>query len=110
MRKVTLERQRQRRRSRLARFTILVALLLVAWGCMGTVLNAMPVFLWGVIAAGVLVAVWLVYALRQADVDPELGYAYSRSLAPTVIRLSLALGILVSLALAVLGWAMALKS
>lgn len=115
MRKVTLERRRQRRRDRLARLAILVGLLLVAWGGAGTVLGVMPLHWWGVIAAGTLVDVWLVYEVRSRTRTPESGHApgygaSTLSMTTAVIRLGLSLGILVNLALTILGWAVALKS
>ena len=102
MRRVTIERQRQRRRGRLTRLAVLLSGLLAIGGCAGTALSTMPLPLWGVIAAGILVGTWLVYALHSNQSHASMSHA--------VILLGLKLGILTSLALAVLGWIVLLKS
>lgn len=111
MRKVTQERQRQRQRDRLTGLVILLGSLLVLLGSLGTVLGCLPLPAWGVIAAGELVAAWLVFRLHRPHSERlrSLGLAHPQSAASAFILLGIKLGILVSLALVLLGWVLLAK-
>jgi len=102
MRKVTIERQRQRRRDRLTRLAVLLSGLLLSSGGTGAALGILPPPVWGVIAAGILVGAWLVYVLRSNQPRATMAHAF--------VLLCLKLAVLTSLALAVLGWIVLLKS
>ncbi|MBU1747842.1 MAG: hypothetical protein KKA73_09140 [Chloroflexi bacterium] len=111
MRKVTLERQRERRRGRLTTLAVLLGSLLVLLGSAGTVLGSLPMPMWGVIAAGELVAAWLVSRLHRPHSERlrALGLAHPQSAGSAFVLLGLQLGILVGLALALLGWVLLAK-
>ncbi|MBU1749002.1 MAG: hypothetical protein KKA73_15035 [Chloroflexi bacterium] len=111
MRKVTLERQRERRRGRLTTLVVLLGSLLVLLGTLGTLLGCLPAPTWGMIAAGELVAVWLVFRLHRPHSERlrVLGLAPPQSAGSAFILLGIKLGILVSLALALLGWVLLAK-